>query len=333
MLAVLPFKNLGPPEDAYFADGITEELTSRLASVAGSASSPAPVRTSIATRASHCARSRASSAPITCSKEASAGSAWKRGAAACASRPSSFACVTTNHLWTKIYDEELSGVFEVQTRIAEHVASALSVALAGDERHHMEARPTENLAAWDAYMRGSGCWRAKAATLLQPPGNRDAYRSDDSRPAFRAGVRQAQPRPHAAVRALLRPHGAPADARPRRGRIRIRVGPYTSGRARRPRSHPREHRRVRASKRGVRDCGARSSQRLRHPGGHGKSFDASGQWDEGSSASRAGQAQSRSPEANFAAAEGFAITHDYAGARRTPSASWRPTPTSLVVMS
>ena len=35
MLAVLPFKNLGPPEDAYFADGVTEELTSRLASVAG----------------------------------------------------------------------------------------------------------------------------------------------------------------------------------------------------------------------------------------------------------------------------------------------------------
>ena len=31
MLAVLPFKNLGAPADQYFADGLTEEITSRLA--------------------------------------------------------------------------------------------------------------------------------------------------------------------------------------------------------------------------------------------------------------------------------------------------------------
>ena len=35
MIVVLPFENLGPPEDAYFADGITEEITSRLAVVSG----------------------------------------------------------------------------------------------------------------------------------------------------------------------------------------------------------------------------------------------------------------------------------------------------------
>jgi serine/threonine-protein kinase len=35
MLAVLPFKNLGRPEDAYFADGVTEEVTSRLAMLSG----------------------------------------------------------------------------------------------------------------------------------------------------------------------------------------------------------------------------------------------------------------------------------------------------------
>ena len=35
MLVVLPFENLGPPEDAYFAAGITEEITSRLARVSG----------------------------------------------------------------------------------------------------------------------------------------------------------------------------------------------------------------------------------------------------------------------------------------------------------
>jgi len=35
MLVVLPFRNLGPPEDRYFADGLTEEMTSRLARLSG----------------------------------------------------------------------------------------------------------------------------------------------------------------------------------------------------------------------------------------------------------------------------------------------------------
>ena len=35
MLAVLPLKNLGPPDQQYFADGLTEEITSRLAGIPG----------------------------------------------------------------------------------------------------------------------------------------------------------------------------------------------------------------------------------------------------------------------------------------------------------
>ncbi|NIW93579.1 MAG: adenylate/guanylate cyclase domain-containing protein, partial [Phycisphaerae bacterium] len=35
MLVVLPFENLGPPEQAYFAAGMTEEITSRLAAISG----------------------------------------------------------------------------------------------------------------------------------------------------------------------------------------------------------------------------------------------------------------------------------------------------------
>src|ERR671935_144965 len=59
-----------------------------------------------------------------------------------------------SHLWADRYDAELSDVFEVQSRIAERVAGALAVALGAGERQQMDARPTENLAAWDSYMRG-----------------------------------------------------------------------------------------------------------------------------------------------------------------------------------
>ena len=154
MLAVLPFKNLGPPEDAYFADGITEELTSRLASVAG---------LGVISRTS-ADQYRDSRKPLReIARELGAnyvleGSVrWERlekGPGRVRVTPQLIRVRDDNHLWTDRFDEELSSVFDVQTRIAEAVAKKLAVALAGDELHHVGARPTENLEAWDKYMRG-----------------------------------------------------------------------------------------------------------------------------------------------------------------------------------
>jgi TolB-like protein/tetratricopeptide (TPR) repeat protein len=163
MLAVLPFKNLGPPEDAYFADGVTEELTSRLASVAG---------LGVISRTS-ADQYRDSRKPLReIARELGAnyvleGSVrWERtskGRGRVRVTPQLIRVRDDNHLWTDRYDEELSGVFDVQTRIAEQVTRALAVALAGDELHHMGARPTENLAAWDSYMRGERLLRLEGS--------------------------------------------------------------------------------------------------------------------------------------------------------------------------
>ncbi len=153
-LAVLPFKNLGPPEDAYFTDGITEELTSRLSGLAG---------LGVISRTS-ADRYRDSPKPLQeIARELKAeyvleGSVrWERGAngrGRVRVTPQLIRVRDDSHLWAERYDAEMSDVFAVQSQIAEHVAGALAIALGGDERRRLDARPTENLAAYDAYMRG-----------------------------------------------------------------------------------------------------------------------------------------------------------------------------------
>jgi serine/threonine-protein kinase len=157
-LAVLPFKNLGPAEDAYFADGITEELTSRLASVAG-------LSVISRTSADQYRGSKKSLRQI--ARELGAdyvleGSVrWERtadgegpGRGRVRVTPQLIRVRDDSHLWADRYDAELSDVFELQSRIASRVVGSLAVTLGGAERRRMDARPTENLAAYGDYIRG-----------------------------------------------------------------------------------------------------------------------------------------------------------------------------------
>ena len=57
-------------------------------------------------------------------------------------------------LWHRTYDEPRAGLLELQDRIAEHVASALSVNLSPPERARLHVRYTQNPAAYDLYLRG-----------------------------------------------------------------------------------------------------------------------------------------------------------------------------------
>ena len=56
--------------------------------------------------------------------------------------------------WQEAFDADLSDVFKVQGEIAANVARSLNVVLSGSERGDLAARPTSNLAAWDAYVKG-----------------------------------------------------------------------------------------------------------------------------------------------------------------------------------
>ena len=65
--------------------------------------------------------------------------------------------------WQQPFDASLTDVFQVQADIATKVASALNVALGDSVRHELAARPTENLAAYDAYLKGEAASQGMAA--------------------------------------------------------------------------------------------------------------------------------------------------------------------------
>ena len=154
-LVVLPFENLGRPEDEYFADGITEEITSRLAAVPGlriiSRTSAMQYK---ATRKS--VRQIGQDLGVEYVLEGSV--RWEHtssGPSHLRVTPQLIRVSDDSHLWANRYDAVLAEVFEVQSTIAEQVVNALNIALAEPQRQVLAARPTTNLEAYDYYLRGN----------------------------------------------------------------------------------------------------------------------------------------------------------------------------------
>ena len=61
---------------------------------------------------------------------------------------------TASTKWQAPFEAPLTDVFQVQGQIAGRVAEALGVALGAGERERLRERPTQNLAAYDAFLRG-----------------------------------------------------------------------------------------------------------------------------------------------------------------------------------
>jgi tetratricopeptide (TPR) repeat protein len=66
---------------------------------------------------------------------------------------------TDQHLWSEQYDRELTDVFAIQSDVAQQVAAALRAELTAAERERIEEIPTDNLEAYDFYLRGMEYWR------------------------------------------------------------------------------------------------------------------------------------------------------------------------------
>jgi TolB-like protein/Flp pilus assembly protein TadD len=154
MVVVLPFENLGSAEDAYFAAGMTEEFTSRLARVAGLG---VISRTSAVQydRSGKTMRQIGEDLGVDYVLEGTV--RWDRRAGA-ASRvrvtPQLIRVADDTHVWSDTYDRDIDDLFSVQSEIATNVVRALGVTLLEPERNALEARPTENLEAYQAYVRG-----------------------------------------------------------------------------------------------------------------------------------------------------------------------------------
>jgi len=76
---------------------------------------------------------------------------------------------TDNHLWAETYDRELTAenLFAVQSEITNKIADALQAELSTDEQRRIDARPTDNLLAYEAYMRGRQLMATRDADNLK----------------------------------------------------------------------------------------------------------------------------------------------------------------------
>ncbi len=153
MIAVLPFENLGPAEDESFADGLTEEITSRLASVS---------RLGVISRTSSIQYKKTSKTLPVVAKELGVeyileGTIrWVKtgGTQRIRITPQLIKVSGDVHLWADNIDRTLDDIFAVQTEIATRVVKSLDIALGEGEKRSIEAIPTRNLDAYQAYVRG-----------------------------------------------------------------------------------------------------------------------------------------------------------------------------------
>jgi TolB-like protein/tetratricopeptide (TPR) repeat protein len=153
MMVVLPFENLGPPEEAYFAAGMTEEITSRLAKISGLG---VISRTSATQydRAGKTMRQIAEDLGVDYVVEGTV--RWARaegGKDRVRITPTLIRVADDSQLWSESFDRQIDDIFEVQTQIASQVIGQMGVTLVGTEHASLAQVPTKNVEAYELYLK------------------------------------------------------------------------------------------------------------------------------------------------------------------------------------
>jgi serine/threonine protein kinase/Tfp pilus assembly protein PilF len=149
-VAVLPFENLsGDPDNAYFADGIQEEILTRLASIAGL---KVISRTSTQQYQSK-PRNLAEIAKQLGVAHILEGSVQK-AVDQVRVNVQLINAQTDSHLWADTYDRKTTDILGVESEIAKRIAESLQAKLTGREEQALAVKSTNNPEAYDAYLRG-----------------------------------------------------------------------------------------------------------------------------------------------------------------------------------
>ncbi|HEV2113793.1 MAG TPA: protein kinase, partial [Terriglobales bacterium] len=149
-VAVLYFENLsGAKEDEYFRDGMTEDIITELSKIA---------RLRVFPRAEMLTyRDKQITAPQVGQELKAAyvlGGSIRRAGNRLRITAQLVETATRQSLWAERYDREMKDVFEVQDEIARAIAQALRITLSPQEEKKLADKPTENLQAYDYYLRG-----------------------------------------------------------------------------------------------------------------------------------------------------------------------------------
>jgi TolB-like protein len=152
-IAVLPFENLSEEkQNAYFTDGVQDEILTNLAKVADLKVISRPSVMQYKSDVAHNLREIGQQLGVSHVLEGSvqrAGNRVRVTAQLIDAR-------TDRHLWAEHYDRPLDDVFAIQTQIAQAIVDKLRVALSSKEASAIGEKPTSDLAAYDLYLRAKG---------------------------------------------------------------------------------------------------------------------------------------------------------------------------------
>jgi TolB-like protein/class 3 adenylate cyclase/Tfp pilus assembly protein PilF len=149
-IAVLPFENRSEDKaNAYFADGIQDEILTRLSKIAD-------LKVISRTSTQHYKSAPENLTEI--AKQLSVahileGSVQKSGDAVRVN-VQLIKAANDSHLWADTFDRKLTDIFLVESDVAKAIAEQLRVKLTGQEKQIVDSKPTANPAAYDAYLRG-----------------------------------------------------------------------------------------------------------------------------------------------------------------------------------
>ncbi|HUL43717.1 MAG TPA: protein kinase [Bacteroidota bacterium] len=169
-IAVLPFENFGPADREYFADGLTDEIRTKLSGLSGLA---------VIARASSVQYKKTTKPVADIGNELSVGYLlqgtirWEEGDSSHRSterllvNPTLVKVADGTQVWSQSFEGTLSSVFEIQSDIAQQVTHALEVVLNPADKKTIEARPTDNAEAYDYFLRGQQVFSVRTPENLK----------------------------------------------------------------------------------------------------------------------------------------------------------------------
>jgi TolB-like protein/Tfp pilus assembly protein PilF len=162
-IAVLPFENLsGNPENAYFTEGIQEEILTRLAKIAD-------LKVISRTSTQHF-KSSPDNLPQIAQQLGVANileGSVQRAADQVHVNVQLIKAATDAHLWAEAYDRKLTDIFGVEADIAKTIAETLQAKLTGSEKTAIAKRPTANPEAYEFYLKGRFFWNKRTGADLR----------------------------------------------------------------------------------------------------------------------------------------------------------------------
>jgi TolB-like protein/Tfp pilus assembly protein PilF len=162
-IAVLPFENLSrDPDNAYFAEGIQDEILTRLAKIAD-------LKVISRTSTQHFKSSPDNLPQI--AKQLGVANILEGSVQKAADQVrvnvQLINAASDAHLWADTYDRKLTDIFAVESDIAKTIADTLQAKLTGAEKQLIAAQPTSDLTAYELYLKGRLLWSKRGGENLR----------------------------------------------------------------------------------------------------------------------------------------------------------------------